>query len=756
MLLFEKRITTEEAFHKKPFPVRTHFQKSFQSIKAAMNCKFRLIFILLLIFFTTAAAQAPFFEVISIEGTAKVQHPQKREWDQITIGTRLFDNDLIETFFQTKLLLRFGDNNLIIVGSNTKALLNIALKEDVRGIITNVSLTLFGGGIFAKAISNCHLSIYSANAVGEMDSGAVSIVTDTKNGETGFQVLGGSVLVRNIAQNKSSPLRSGLTTMILPNKEPTAPLYLTHRHVAVLKHYFGEDYITNELNASGIEPTEEQGSASRLALSQNISAVFSGGSDPGMHKSTFSPDKVYGSILRDQKIFLFYKPITRPQNVTSNKGCLKFHSSLGIFSEGVKSGFSLAPSIHFPALNAALLFTISQNSSSSMNPGFSSVSGILDKFQYFQLGNFSDSTFISLGKIEDYSLGYGLIVDHFSNQDPNRIFNSPGINGQIHIADDLNFKAFLGNLTNPFYGGAYISYSPTAYTLGAGYYFDFNLYKVKSDPDEFRYELMEVAEKSTPDPLLSPANSHIYEIDLAAEIISAYDFKMNMLFEFAQKIQGGNDGMVARIPTILWDIRNMHFGASLVIETKRLLSSHFYPFYLSNRYRVKKDQSGFYDDTVYTQNNYLSKNRQSSGFALTFKTNPVKGLDIDLYYKQDFINKNSVNLTGANQDNDSALKVPGDFTLLLKCRINDTLVPFIKYGEIYFQQYHGRLFPADAKIFFSWGMQSGFNLVTRPLFKNMAFEAGGKLLYIDRNHNNSVDKKDLIFEILLGMQWGFL
>lgn len=48
------------------------------------------------------------------------------------------------------------------------------------------------------------------------------------------------------------------------------------------------------------------------------------------------------------------------------------------------------------------------------------------------------------------------------------------------------------------------------------------------------------------------------------------------------------------------------------------------------------------------------------------------------------------------------------------------------------------------------------SFVTRPLFKNMAFEAGGKLLYIDRNHNNSVDKKDLIFEILLGMQWGFL
>lgn len=716
-----------------------------------MNRKFRLIINLLLLFYTMAAAQGSFFEVISVEGTARVQRAQKQQWDPITIGAKLRDNDLVETFFQTKLLLRFGDNNLVIVGSNTKVLFNIASQTDVKGTVTDVTLTLYGGGILAKAISNCHISFHSPNAVGEMDSGAVSMVTDTKNGETGFQVLGGSIQVRNVAQSKSIPLRSGLTTMILPKKEPTAPLYITHRHVAVLKYNFGADYITNELNASGIEPTEDISSASRLTSSSKFSEAFFDSSDPGMHKSTFSLEKVYGSLLKAQESFLFYEPIIRPQNVTSKKGCLKFHYTLGIFSEGVKSGFALMPSIHLPVLNAALQFTINQNSSSEINAGFSSAAGIMDKIQYFQLGDISDSTFISLGKIEDYSLGYGLIVDHFSNQDPNRIFNSAGINIQLSKADALNFKAFLGNLTNPFYGGTYISYSPSPHTIGVGYYFDFNLYNVNSDPDEFRYELMEKVEDSIADKHLTPAKSHIYEIDLATEIFSTYDLKMNMLFEFAQKIQGGNDGIVARIPTILWDIRNMRLGASLVVESKRLLSSHFSPFYLSNRYRIKKDQSGFYDDTVYSQNNYLSKKRQSSGFALTFKANPVKGLDLDFYYKQDFISKNTMNL-----NNDSALKVPGNFTVLLKCRINDSLVPFIKYGEIYFQQYHGRLFPADANFFLSWGMQSGFNIVTRPLFKRLAFETGGRLLYIDRNHNNSVESKDLIFEILLGMQWGFL
>jgi hypothetical protein len=720
-----------------------------------MASKFRLIFQLLLISCTTAAAQGVFFEAISVEGTARVQRARKQQIEAITVGTRLSDNDLVETSLQSKILLRFGDNNLIIVAPNTKVLFNIASKEIDKGIITDVRLTLFGGGIFTKAISNCHISFHSPNAVGEMDSGAVSMVTDTKNGETGFQVLNGLVQVRNIAQSKSMPLRYGLTTMILPNREPTAPLYITHRHVAVLKHNFGAEYIANELNTSGIEPTEDYGSASRLGSSSKLSAAFADSSDPGMHKSTFSLNKVYGSLQRAQEYFRFYEPITRQQNATSNKGYLKFHYSLGIFSGGANSGFALIPSIHLPSLHTALQFSFNQNVSSSMNSGFSSASGILDKIQYFRLGNLSDSTFISLGKIEDYSLGYGLIVDHFSNQDPNRIFNSAGINVQIQKADVLNIKAFLGNLTNPFYGGTYVSYSPAAHTIGVGYYFDFDLYKVKYDPDEFRYELMETVDDSIADHL-NPAHSHIYEIDLATEIFSVNDLKMNILFEFAQKIQGGNDGIVARIPTMLWDIRRMQLGASLVVETKRLLSSHFSPFYLSNRYRVKKDQSGFHNDTVYTQNNYLSKKRQSTGLAFTFKTNPVKGLDLEIYYKQDFLSKNTLDLIHSNQGHDSALNVPGDFTVLLNCRVNDTLVPFIKYGEIYFQQYHGRLFPADASIFLSWGMQSGINLVTRPLFKRLSFEAGGRLLYIDRNHDNSVGGKDLIFEILLGMQWGFL
>jgi len=56
--------------------------------------------------------------------------------------------------------------------------------------------------------------------------------------------------------------------MIFPGKEPTAPLYITYKHVSVLKHFFGEDYIISELEAAGIKPTEDKSSRSSL-LSQD-------------------------------------------------------------------------------------------------------------------------------------------------------------------------------------------------------------------------------------------------------------------------------------------------------------------------------------------------------------------------------------------------------------------------------------------------------------------------------------------------------
>jgi hypothetical protein len=716
--------------------------------------KFSLILITLLCISTSAQSS---FEVISLEGSAKVQRSQKRSWEKVAVGIKLSDNDLLETSFQTKLILRFGGNNLIIVGSNTKTLLNIMEKQDNDKTINNVNITVFSGGVFAKAISGCHISLYTANAVGEMDSGSVSTVADGKTGETGFQVLGGSIYVRNIAQQKGTLLRAGLTTMILPSKEPTAPLYITHRHVAVLKHFFGEDYISNEMDISGIKPTDDM-SGNRLALSQNLSTSAKY-ADQGMYKTLFDLNRIYGGIIDDQSMwYKFYAPIQTQHYAVANKGRLELSSTIGLSPNKTQNSFALTPSIHNPHFEIALEIAISKDATSKMSGGFTTLEGILSKIKYLKTGRIADSSYISIGELQNYTLGYGMIVNRFSNFDPNRLFNPPGFKGQLHLFDKLDIKAFIGDLTLPLYGGAYASYDLLTYRIGAGFYFDANQYTERLNTKNLKYSTYSRPSNYTPDPKRNISNLNVYEVNFEAEIAAVYDIRVKLLLEFAQKLQNGNDGYIARIPTLLFDINKMSFGGGFLMETGRLVTSQFNSLYISNRSHLKYAELKGNPDTLFTQSTYLSQNRKATGIALLYKANPLKGMDIDVQYKQDLFSDDALNLIQADSTGDSSVDVNGDFTIFLKCKINDTLVPFIKYAEIFLEQTHGKLYPYNGKLFASWGTQIGFFLLTRPLLFNMAFEAGGTLLYIDTGYklNNSIESNESVFELFLGLQWGFL
>lgn len=720
-----------------------------------MNDSLKIIPLLLLFLSAIISAQ-PSFEVISLTGTAKVQHSDKKVWEKLTSESKLFDNDLVETYFQTKLILGFGEKNITILGPNSKALLNISQNSAEKSKL-NVNLTLFGGGLFTKAISGCHINIYTANAVGELDSGSVSTIADGKSGETGFQSMSGSIYVRNIAQQKGIDLRSGLTTMIIPNKEPTAPLYITHRHVAVLKQFFGDGYIQAEMATSGIEPTEERGTRSRLALSQNLSGKEATKADQGMYKAQFSPEKVYGIILseREQK-YSFYSPLSSPSKGGSNKFNLQFLTDLGIPPDGVRTAYQINPSIRFPAFSAALRFSFAQNLTSKMNTGFDSREGILDKFENITLGK--DSLFLHAGTLEDYTLGYGLIVNRFSNSNPNSIFHPMGLNCQLSLSD-LKFKAFISDVTLPLIGGAYLELEPSIYKIGLGYYYDANQFRFSSDSATARYGVMSKPENSIPDPDINTSNAHIFELDFTSDIVSTYNFNMAVAFQYAQKFLQGNDGIVLKMPVFIMNLNKTRLGLGFVSESGRLLTDLFGSSYISNRYRLKNDTNALSPvDTIITPQSYLSKDRKAIGIDLSYSVNPFKGVDLSINYKQDFIGRHSINIAQSDSTGDSSTTIPTDFSYYVSCKINDSLLSLIKFAEIYIQQYHGSLIPQKGSFFASWLFEAGFHLLTKPLFLNTSFEAGGKFWYIDSgpDFNNKIDSEDMIFEVYAGLQWGFL
>lgn len=709
--------------------------------------------VLSLLLITTILHAEDLFSVVSVNGSARVQRSQKRSWEKVEIGEKFYDNDLVETYFQTKLIMQFGENNVVILGSNSKALLNITSVTEGERTRTEISVTLFNGGVFSKAISNCRVNIYTANAVGVMDSGSVTTVAESKTGETGFQVLAGLIRVRNIAQTKSIDLRSGLTTMIQPNKKPTAPLYITHRHVSVLKHYFGDEYIAMELDASGIKPTEERGS-SRRGLTA-FSTKSRGYIDEGMHRSIFSLSRIYGSILDDrEKSYNFYSPILPAASPVEGNGIVSFESGFGISSHGVSPRIIPSGSYTLGKLTGGLRFSLS-GTQNGFSAGFSSAGGLIDKIDHVAFGTPDDFWSVYAGELESVTFGNGLIVDKFTSRSYNNSFHPLGFNGRVRFIDELTVNVFTPSLSSPWFWGMYTRYTLGSYNFGLGYVADFNQYAAMIPEDDMRYVIPPESESLYPDITSKSFSVHCYTFDLFLDVVSRFDFRMQMGMELAQKLFGGNDGFVARMPSFIVDINRTRLGLGLTMELGRLLSNQFNARYFDTRYRIKSDTLSNYMDTVLTPNNMLSKNREAYGIWLTYKMNPLPGIDIDVSWKQDIIARNSILIHISDTTYDKT--IPGDFSFELRASINEALFKYFQYAEILLHQSHGRLFPLESMPFSSWTFNGGYRIISIPLFFNIAFETKGNFFYIDtgRERNDQIDGEDMFFEITLGAKWGF-
>ena len=399
------------------------------------------------------------FEVISLDGSAKAQRVQKKEWEKLFIGSQLGDNDIAESFFQTKCVLRFGKGNVVIIGSNSKVLLNIRERQTASGaLFSDVNLTLFSGACFVKAITQAHIGVYTSNAVGETDSGSFSTVVESRTGETGFQVISGKVRTRNIAQKEGVDCISGQTTMIFPGKEPTAPLYITYKHVSVLKHFFGEEYIQSEMDIAGIKPTEDRTSRSSTLLSDAMmNGQYRNNQDLTSYKIPFSLNKIYGAILSDRKKGReLFSPLNHSQAGDAKGFYCDLRSSFAAVNGSVYPIIALVPSYSADAFDAGVKLPLASNYTGSFSMyGFSSFAGLMDKIDHI-IWEPSDGRFLlDIGAQNNLTIGTGNVVSRFCNRDPYALFQPLGLFGAI-TTNDFAGQAFISDISQFSIGGVHL------------------------------------------------------------------------------------------------------------------------------------------------------------------------------------------------------------------------------------------------------------------------------------------------------------
>ncbi|MBD3322297.1 MAG: hypothetical protein GF350_14450 [Chitinivibrionales bacterium] len=702
-----------------------------------------------------------FFEVSLLEGTAKIQRSQKRTWEDLALGKKIYDNDIVETFFQTRIILSFGERNVIILGSNSKLLLNIVKSEEGGEEILDVSVTLFSGGVFAKAVSKSFISIYTANAVATTGKGAVSAIVEEKTGETGFQVIGGDVQARNIAQQEALNLNSGQTTMVFPGKEPTAPLYITYRHVAVLKHFFGSEYIDSELASAGIQPTDDRGSTNRRNFADGFMAGKPGQGrvEGGFQKRVFTLNRIYESILEEQqKNKKQYTPIKKTGYLFDNNAAVKFTSSFAMSNAALYPAFTIVPSYSLSFMDIGLRFSVASNYEGLGVHQFSETAGFMDLIHHFDLGFpvSGDKGFfkLSIGSFENLTLGSGLVVNRLTNKNDYSLYHPLGFTGTVTL-EDISANIFVSDFVRFGILGAHVSWKPIIYHLGAGYYFDLNQYDGAGFDKGARFVY---PDSIPPADSLPQSSAHVYEVDIGMDLISNFDMNLQLNCEYAQKIAGGAiDGYVTRIPSCKLVVNGIETGAGFIVEAGRLLWGQFHSFYPSNRCRIITEEDSLF---LQTQNRSLQSEKASRGFDVFFRMNPIPGMAVDARYKQ------TIGKTGATiADKSDTLSNIADFTFYLGVSVNQHLLKPIQYGKIFVSQEKGGLYYPGSAPFASWGFSAGLDVQTVPLFFNLALHGGLRFYYLDVSPvsadgspllNNRIDIGDNTVEFNLGVARGVL
>ncbi len=734
------------------FTAGRHMTKSSCCVQRPSTNSLRTVTLLLSIFcclFSNSLHAQDNFKVSNLQGTAKIQRSQRKIWDPLSNGEQIADNDIVETHFQTKLTVTFGTGNIILLGSNSKALFNFGTRARPE-----LNITVFSGGLFIKIIDGTDVNIYTNNGVAQTDSGAVSTVVESKTGYTGFQLLGGSASVRNITQQEARVLNAGHTTIIRQGKAPTAPLYITFKHVAVLKHFFGDEYIENEMSISNIKPTESKNASNRISFSGSYTASQNRQASEGMYRKLFSLNEIYGAVLKE-----------RSEHSRS-------FTPIGSFSDAKQQGFSVAFQSRFflgsntypavllsPAFGAGIFHGALRLPFSGgylgMNFHLSGLRGILDKIGHLTVGDVTDSTtYAHIGPIENYSLNNGVVVCNFSNQNPYSAIQTLGLSFR-YKKDLINVAGFIADITSPVIGGASLEFELGMTDLYTGYHFDADQYKQLISTNDLRYAPIPSSSDSNavPSPDSVKAGVHIYELGLKTLIVDLPELKLGLSFDFAQKIMDGRtDGFVTKGPGIFAEWLWMRAGFGMTIESGRLISNQFHSFYLSNRLRVQKSENA---TLITTQNNVLSTERKASGFHLSYELSPFEGTCAKFSYKQDFATSNAFA--------DTSQKDRNNYSFGLTLSIDDKFFKPIRFARLYLCQDHGGYYPAGARFFASWGLMSGFELYSSPFFRGLGLHLAGDFYYLDIDplstdrgrYNNNIDAGDFVFDLLLGAKWSF-
>jgi len=519
------------------------------------------------------------------------------------------------------------------------------------------------------------------------------------------------------------------------------------------------------MKKSNIKPTDPVSNTNRTNLSNKIGQepASTKSADIGMYKALFDFNKIYGSILDDmQKNARQYMAIEEPPKVHDTKGVIGLKTDFALNNGMVYPIIELNPSFSTKIISLGLHLAFAKDYTGSLKLDFSGIEAILDKVDFILIGDVSKKRFVRFGSIEDFTIGNGTVVKNFSNHDPYSILETKGLLINFSV-NDIDLVAFASDVTNFTHGGVHIQYAPGLYIFGLGFHFDRNQFYIPATRKHSRFvetpgllpeadSILNLSDSSS----LQKSTAYIVELNLRYDLMSSFDQQISFVVDFAQKFQSFlADGLVINGPKVFYEFNRFRFGLGMLFETGRLISPQFHKFYSSNKLRLFINDS---TSLVHTQNNVLSLDRKAPGFQLEAGVAPIRGLVGKVTYVQHFLTTSPFKET-----EDDTTVSENNYHLNFSIRTNNVLIPQIHFAELFLDITHGNYYPDIATFFASWGTSVGFTVQTKPLFYNIALEAGFTYSTLDLNAGlpslsnfDSIDTYDQLIEFYIGASWGFL
>ncbi len=689
----------------------------------------------------------PAVTVAELEGTARVQHDGERQWRGLETGYALSANDMIETSADSRLRLDCAGGNTVVLGGSSRILLDYRRRSRrEQGTVRAAQLTLFAGGVLVAIDVPCSASVLTPNASIEYLRGTVSTTADPTTNESGVQVLcGDSVAVRNVAEHDARFVSRGQVSTVRLGAGPTPAQSLSEAHEAVLGALYGMEHVRARLAACGVRSSPDVTGGTGAPEGMDILAgqsVTPKVNRPTTYTRLHRLNDVYGSILADrEKSFWFYRPAAPRGPLFPNAGVVRVGAGTAIADGQAHTSVTVTPSYRWRFIDAGLELEVAQTHEGWGVPAFADgVEGALDLLHHLTLGYAADSLYLTLGRIADYSIAEGLVVNRYTNRNPYSVFQPIGLRGMALIADVLTVNGFISDITGFDVGGVHAYLRAGGYFVGLGYFYDVNQYHAQPSHGGDRFTVV-------PDtvPRGVEQQLHVLEMNLGVNIIDDEYVEMRLMGEMAYRFRTliRSNGYVLRVPQLLVGFRGMQIGAGLHQEYGRMVSSLFSTFYSTNRYRVVNGGAD-----LLTQNGMLDWERRTRGFYLVYRYAPRPGLAFESEYRQDLLTMHVYR--------DSTLRGRDDYEYHVGVAVNDTLVPFLHEARLGIDHVHGTLYPPGATFSNSWGLRVSAHVLTRPLFKTVAAELGFSYYLLDLDFDNRAGPADRVYEVYGGVHWGFL